>query len=49
MKCKYCNKSKLAKGDWSIGFNIYKTDFLERTIWITICLLKIKILIEIGE
>lgn len=49
MKIKYRNKEKIAKGDWSVGFSIYKTDFLERTIWITICLLKIKILIEIGE
>ena len=49
MKIKYHNKEKVAKGDWALGFSIYKTDFLERTIWITICLLKIKILIEIGD
>lgn len=49
MKIRHFRKSRMAKGDFDIGFNIMGTDFLDRTIWITICLLKIKIIIEIGE
>lgn len=39
---------KYPKNEWGIGINIYFTDFLENTLFLSFSVIKYKLIIEFG-